>query len=109
MTIKVFNPSFEMRLHFFHRARFLFISLQITPKLLKTELSALFVPGPDLQKASEWEKVPSRKVIAFSLQTCFQFTLLEAWWLSSGFRSPCRQELGSKDTDLTAGRYVYGD
>lgn len=77
MTIKVFNPSFEMRLHFF-QSLVSFISLQITPKLLKTELSALFVPGPDLQKAREWEKVPSRKVIAFSLQTCFQFTLLEA-------------------------------
>lgn len=42
-----------MGLHFSFSARFLFISLQITPKLFKTELLALFVPGPDLLKAHE--------------------------------------------------------
>jgi hypothetical protein len=81
MTIKVYNPSFEMRLHFSHKARFLFNSLQITPKLLKTELSALFVPDPDLLKAHDYRrKYQVGKLLHFHYKPAFN----SPFWELSG-------------------------
>lgn len=59
--------------YMFHIAlRLLFISLQTPQELFQTELSALFVPVSDLQRAHGWEQVPSGEVaVAFPLQSCF--------------------------------------
>lgn len=98
--MKFLYPSFEMRLHVSHSIRFLFISLQISPKLFKTELSALFVPGPDLQRVHEWETVGSRKVTAFSLQTCSQFTLQHSEAQLCAQSNRGRQGLGAMGTGV---------